>query len=198
MKSAYSDLYERYNNILKPLISEIEGRLETFAEPLLHSLSSMLDAVALADSSTGEDHDKFMAMANEDLNLSISLSYQYLIFALKEKIDEFEERVPKDIREKLNAGRFTGKYAELKKRALSLIKECKSRNNDLECLNLYREAYENMTETERLINENYAETLIAEKGRRTWFNKVIVKAASILISVVVGYYVGNLLISIWK
>ena len=198
MKLAYNDLYERYNNILKPLISEQEGRLETFAEPLLHSLSSMLDAVALADSSSDEEKDKLLVTAKGALDLSISLSYQYLIFALKKKIVEFEERVPKDIREKLNAGRFIGKYAELTEKAHSLMDECKSKNNDLECLDLYREAYENMTEIERLINENYAETLIAEKEKRSWYIKVIIKVASVLISVVVGYYVGNLLISIWK
>jgi hypothetical protein len=198
MKLTYNDLYKRYNNVLKPLISEQEGRLETFAEPLLHSLSSMLDSVALADSYQGNEHDLRLNSANEALDLSISLSYQYLIFALKSEMEKFEDRVSKDAREKLGGGRFIGQYTELRRKSLSIIEKCKNKNNDLESLPLYKEAYENMTELERLINEYNTEVIIAENEKRSWYCKIILKFLGIVISVGVGYFVGNMLISFGK
>ena len=198
MELTLSNLYERYNNILKPLISEIEGRLETFALPLLHSLSSMLDAVALAESSQDEERKAGLEMANEALDLSISLSYQYLIYALKEEIEKFEERVPKDVIEKLGGGIFIGPYKSLRKKSISLIEKCKHEDNDLKCLPLYKEAYENMSKLERMISEHNTEALIAKKEKRSWYVRGAIKITSILISLGVGYLVSGLLISMCK
>lgn len=198
MELTINDLYERYNKILKPLISEIEGRLETFAQPLLHSLSSMLDAVALAESSEGEERKEGLEVANEALDLSISLSYQYLIYALKGEIEIFEKRVPKDVMEKLGGGKFIGPYTALRGKSISLIEQCKRKDNDLECLPLYKEAYESMSELEGMIYEHNTETLIADKERHSWCIKIAIKIAGILISLGMGYLVSGFLISMCK
>lgn len=121
MKAAYRTLYEKYNTILKPLISEQEGRLETFAVPLLESLSCMLDAVSLADACDNDvQKSKYVKVADEALNLSISYSYQYLIYALQKEIDTFEERAPKSVRNRIDGGKFVGPYESQKKSIVHL------------------------------------------------------------------------------
>lgn len=50
MNSDFSELYSRYNDVLKPLVSEIEGRLEQFEEPLLKNLFYFFDSLVLAAS----------------------------------------------------------------------------------------------------------------------------------------------------
>ena len=135
MKAEYCTLYQKYNTVLKPLISEQEGRLETFAAPLLESLSRMLDAVSLADACDEEGQkSKYVTVADEALDLSISYSYQYLIFALQKNIAAFEEKAPQNVRNRINGGKFAGPYQSQNNNIVKLLKTCDLQNDDIKSL----------------------------------------------------------------
>lgn len=69
MASTISDIYRRYDNTLRPLVSEIEGRNESFEEPLLNDVASMFDALALSESDMlGEERDKQLERASSYLD----------------------------------------------------------------------------------------------------------------------------------
>lgn len=197
MKAEYCTLYDKYNIVLKPLISEQEGRLETFAAPLLESLSRMLDAVSLADACDDDGHiTKYVKVADEALDLSISYSYQYLIYALQKNIETFEERAPQNVRNRINGGKFAGPYESQKNRIVQLLKTCDQQNDDIKSLPLYKEAYHQLIELERLVNDHHTELVIAEEGKKSWMRTLILKGLGIVISVFVGIVVGNYL-AIW-
>ena len=194
MKAAFRSLYEKYNLVLKPLISEQEGRLETFAAPLLESLSRMLDAVSLADA-CDEDLQKteYIKVADEALDLSISYSYQYLIYALQKNIEAFEEKAPQDVRNRIDGGKFAGPYESQKKSIVQLLKTCDQQKDDIRSLPLYKDAYYQLIELERLVNAHHTELVIAEEGKKSWIKDLVLKGGSIAISIIVGYVVGKYL-----
>ncbi|HAE24915.1 MAG TPA: hypothetical protein DCG33_06205 [Prevotellaceae bacterium] len=170
MKAAYRTLYEKYNTILKPLISEQEGRLETFAVPLLESLSCMLDAVSLADACDNDvQKSKYVKVADEALNLSISYSYQYLIYALQKEIDTFEERAPKSVRNRIDGGKFWKQYVDHKQAAVLCEVEAKKQEslNPALSVDKYQEAYLHYVEIDKMFN-----TFAAELKDSQWHKKV--------------------------
>lgn len=197
MKAAYRTLYEKYNTILKPLISEQEGRLETFAVPLLESLSCMLDAVSLADACDDDvQKSKYVKVADEALNLSISYSYQYLIYALQKEIDTFEERAPISVRIRIDGGKFVGPYESQKKSIVHLLKACNQQSDDIKSLPLFEDAYYQLIDLERLVNAHQTELVIAEEGRKSWKKDFALRGLGIVISILVGNVVGKYL-AIW-
>lgn len=197
MKAAFRKLYEKYNTVLKPLISEQEGRLETFAVPLLESLSCMLDAVSLADACNDDEHkSKYVKVADEALDLSISYSYQYLIYALQKNIEAFEEKAPQSVRNRINGGKFAGPYDSQKKSIVELLKICGQQNDDIKSLPLFKDAYHQLIELERLINAHHTELVIAKEGKKSWIKSFVLRGLSIVISILVGIVVGNYL-TIW-
>ena len=187
MKAAFRKLYEKYNTVLKPLISEQEGRLETFAVPLLESLSCMLDAVSLADACDNDvQKSKYVKVADEALNLSISYSYQYLIYALQKEIDTFEERAPKSV----------GPYESQKKSIVHLLKACNQQSDDIKSLPLFKDAYHQLIDLERLVNAHQTELVIAEESKKSWKKDFALRGLGIVISILVGNVVGKYL-AIW-
>ena len=194
MKAEYCKLYEKYNIVLKPLISEQEGRLETFAAPLLESLSRMLDAVSLADACDEDwQKSKYVKVADEALDLSISYSYQYLIYALQKNIEAFEEKAPQNVRNRINGGKFVGPYESHKNNIVQLLRTCDQQNDDIKSLPLYKEVYHQLIEMERLVNAHHTELVIAEEGKKSWMRALILRGVGIMISVLVGIVVGNYL-----
>lgn len=197
MNVAYRSLYKKYNEVLKPLISEQEGRSESFAAPLLGCLSRMLDAVSLADA-CDDDKQKsdYVSIADEALDLSISYSYQYLIYALQKNIEEFEEKAPQSVRNRIDGGRFAGPYESKKTSIVKILETCAQQNDDIKSLPLYENAYHQLIDLERLINAHHTELVIAEEGKKSWVKTLSLKALSIAISIIVGLLVGNYL-AIW-
>ena len=99
------ELYNKYNDTLRPLVSEIEGRNEYFEAPLLINMASMFDFIALSSI----DEDYYLEKASYHLDLCISQSYQYLIKNLDEKVNAFEKRCNVSDRNILDGGSFIGK-----------------------------------------------------------------------------------------
>lgn len=183
----YQPIFQKYNNNLKPLISEIEGRLEHFSQPLLLNLASVYDFMSIS-AAEGQDKDLCLAEADGYVDLCISQSYMCLIYAIKKNVDAFEKSLGKKGLRKLNSGHFIGRYTELKKNYSKLIKEAKH-TDERKALPLFKDAYEVVTEMEEMVNREKANMSLIQKESSSWISVSVKWALSIIISVSVGWAV---------
>lgn len=124
MTTSFKEFFDKYNNTFKPLISEIEGRLEKFAYPLLFSLTHCFDYLAISRSDQEDEHTKSsMEMADKDLNNSIALSYMYIIYGIKKDVEEFDNQTGKKARMLLDKGKFYASYNGSKKSVKNRLKK---------------------------------------------------------------------------
>lgn len=185
------ELYKKYNNTLRPLVSEIEGRNECFEEPLLPNTASMFDSIALSESSNDEDtRSYYIEQALCYLDLSISQSYQYLIKNLHEKIVAFEKRCDASGRGILDNGKFIGKYVTLKCQAENCTREGRAKG-DIKALSDFASAYYAYSKIEKLIDRELPVQIMqnTRKNSRKW--TIAGWILSIFISVAIGKVVNT-------
>lgn len=204
MVSTISDIYRRYNDTLRPLVSEIEGRNESFEEPLLNDVASMFDALALSESDMlVEERGRQLEMASSYLDLSISRGYQYLIKNLDGKMKAFERKCKSSDRELLDGGKFVGKYSKLKKKAKDKVREGRQKD-DIKALPDYQTAYDAYMKIEQMVDCKLPFQIMqnARRSSRMW--TIMGWFVSILISVAAGKVVNEYseeiirFISVWN
>lgn len=153
MNSDFSELYSRYNDVLKPLVSEIEGRLEQFEEPLLKNLFYFFDSLVLAASVSEKDKAQYLFQGSDYLDTCISVSYQYLIYSLEIKVLSFEKQTRNVKVELFEDGHFIGKFADLKQKAEGAVRNGVHTANHVEGLPFYQEAYMYYLELEKMVDK---------------------------------------------
>ena len=184
-------LYKNYNETLRPLVSEIEGRNERFEEPLLLNIASMFDSIALSEADANEKNSEFqVSQAMSYLNISISQSYQYLIKNLDEKMSAFEKRCNASDLRILDRGQFVGKYNSLRSKAKEFVRKGCNKD-DLDALVDYKSAYELYSEIEKLIDRELPVQVMLNTRKKSIFWTVIGGLSSIFASVLVGKIVNN-------
>lgn len=183
------DLYRRYNEEIKPLVAEIEGRLEKFAAPLLLDMADMFDNIAMSELSDEDDRISFLSLAKtHGVELSIYHSYQYLVYALyTQRIRPFKMRCKRHVLMKLNNGMFYGEFMGLYKETRKLRKTVNLKKDCPEDIMTLKTMYNNLRHMEDMIIE--AEREIIHHERFTESNWIISLKwmASIAISVLVGF-----------
>lgn len=179
-------IYLKYNKKLKPLISEIEGRLELFEEPLLTNLMAQFDYVALY---MDKKDQNLLKQADYFLDLSISNSFQYLIYALSYKIKVFKKRYGgKKTVEDLSNGEVAGCFKDLERKAQDAVRKG-IRLNDNEALPYYKDAYNTYLELEKIVEQLPLSSL----RKKQWGLGLSLLSwiLSIIISVIVGILVSS-------
>lgn len=188
MHESLRPIYTKYNESLKSLVSEIEGRLERFEEPLLENLMAQFDYVVL--SLTEEDTEKkelYLSQANAYLDIAISNSYQYLIYALLQKIKVFKKRYGgKETIENLSDGGHAGNFLSSEKTMKDEIRKGRQLN-EIEAIEHYRNAYNACIEQEKIIEKLPLAKLTSSKGSIGW--TIIGMILSIVISIFAGIIV---------
>ena len=174
------ELYNRYNDTLRPLVSEIEGRNEYFEEPLLINMASMFDFIALS-----EVCDDCLGKASYHLNLCISQNYQYLIKNLDEKMNAFEKRCNVSDRNILDGGKFIGKYTSLKKEAQECVRRGRKKK-DIDAIDDYSTAYNLYSKIEELIDRELPVQIMHNTRKKSRTLTIIGWVLSILISIAMG------------
>lgn len=175
------ELYNKYNDTLRPLVSEIEGRNEYFEAPLLINMASMFDFIALSSI----DEDYYLEKASYHLDLCISQSYQYLIKNLDEKVNAFEKRCNVSDRNILDGGSFIGKYTSFKEDAKEYVRKGRKKK-DIDALDDYATAYNLYSKIEGLIDRELPVQIMHNTRNNSRISTIIGWGLSILISVVVG------------
>ncbi len=180
------DLYRRYNEDLRPLVSEIEGRLETFEEPLLENIAFQFDYVALSEV-TG--NSEYISQAEVYLNRAISNSYLYLIYALMRKVKTFKKRGGFKVIERDRRTNDAAKFKECEERAVLLSKRGLNNPDEL-ALEDNKQAYEACIELEKYVEE-YSVNLLNTPHHVS--RSIVAGVLSILISVLVGYWATKMM-----
>lgn len=188
----YNPIFRKYNEQLKPLISEIEGREERFSQPLLLNLAGVYDYMSIA-AAEGQDCMKCMKEADGLVDLCISQSYMSLVYSIRKNTDAFEENLGKKGLRKLDNGHFVGKYLGLKKRRKELLKKAKD-IDERQALPLFKEAYEVVTDMEKMVNHERANMRLIQTETSSWMATAVKWILSVAISVAAGvvvkYYFG--------
>lgn len=191
MLESLRSIYTKYNEKLKPLVSEIEGRLEKFEEPILENLMAQFDYVVL--SLTEKDLEKkelYLRQANTYLDIAISNSYQYLIYALLQKIKVFKKRYGgKETIEKLSDGDHAGNFLSLEKIMKDEVRKGRQLN-EIEAIEHYRNAYNACIEQEKIIEKLPLTKLTSSKHSIGWtiLGMILSIAFSIIAGIVVELY----------
>lgn len=109
-----AQIYQKYNEVLKPLIAEFESRDEIFVTPLLKDLPQMLDSI-FSYSLTKEDCH--LESAECQLNNAINTVRFFLNASLMKEIKEFKARFPENILMSLDNGHFYATFINLESEA---------------------------------------------------------------------------------
>ena len=185
----YSPVFLKYNEELKPLISEIEGRVERFSQPLLMNLASVFDYLSIS-AAEGQDSQKNLDEANKMLDLCISQSYMSLIYAIRNNTDAFEKSVGKAGMKKLDNGHFIGPYTNLRKQRNSLMSQAECQD-EREAKPLFEQAYKVVTRMEAMVNKEKPNLSIVQSEKLSMIGTLLRWVLSIAISVLVGLLVNH-------
>jgi hypothetical protein len=177
-KSIYVDYLQR----LKPLIAELEGRMEEFEEPLLENISDMFDYICEAELvDNPKKQEENLSLAKEKLDLAVQQSYMYLSYAIwNTVILPFEKHLSKEDRESLEEGNFVGKYDSLRKNVVEIVKQSRKEKTIMSVD--YSKAYEDLKQMESMILQHNQMLYTSNQKKSTltkmWLELVISIAAS--------------------
>lgn len=167
--------------------------MQAFEEPLLLNLAAMFDYSSQAQRAQGDEQRESLRRMEEMLDICIAQSYMYISAAIKDDAKQFEKNNSKLALERFDAGRFIGRYDNLKKEIRAIGKRCrKNRHDYLAHFDDYKACYEKCVELERLIAEvNMTETLV-QGTRNSWFWTAVGWVTSVGISVLVGKHIEKI------
>ena len=156
-----SELYNTYNEVIKPLIALYEAREEVFPIPLFNEIRAFNDHVArcyIISFSDDQINDE-LGRAERHINRIILDCYKYLNVSFHNEIMTFEKRTKHVDLTVLDNGLFYPKFLELRKNAVNLIRKAK-RNESIklnDSFSDYQDAYNTYSELSDLINSRRIE-----------------------------------------
>lgn len=182
-----TELFNQYNQVIKPLIAEIEARSETMPQPLFNEIRAFTDHIARCyfPDITDEKLDEELQKAGRHV-VRITLDcFKCLNILLFKKVEEFERQTKNVDLKVLDNGEFYPKYKKLKRDAAETVKQAKlvESKDSIEALTLYDAAYNKYVELEDLLKD-CAENV---KWARVHFTvkrilKIIVWVVSVIVS----------------
>lgn len=151
------ELYKDYNTIIKPLIAEIEARMEQFPLPLFNEIRALHDHIArcYSDGMTLERKKKEIQKAHRHIVRIVLDCYKYLNLTLHDSLLLFERQTKNVDLTVLKNGMFYPEYKSLRIKAIQTVRKAKSwESMDSDsALNIYQESYNLYTQIETLIDE---------------------------------------------
>lgn len=190
-----SPLYVEYNQVIKPLIAELEAREETSPQPLFNEVRALNDHIARcyrANISDREIQDEIIKAQRHIKRLTLDC-FKYLNVSLHESIVRFERQTRNVDLTVINNGLFYPRFRELNKLAVEEVRNAKRAEavDTEEALIKYQEGYNLYCELENLVDDNMQDVKWAKKKfvvRRgltifAWFVSVLISGIlSILVS----------------
>lgn len=150
-------LYSDYNTVIKPLIAEIEARIEQFPLPLFNEIRALHDHIARCylDEINEEQITQEIIKAERHIVRIILDCYKYLNLSLHESLLLFERQTKNVDLTVLKNGTFYPYYKSLRMEAIDAVRKAKlleSSNTKL-ALDAYQDSYNIYVELEELIEE---------------------------------------------
>ncbi|MBQ6070200.1 MAG: hypothetical protein IJK85_00450 [Bacteroidales bacterium] len=185
----YTTLYVQYNDELRPLISEFEGREEQFEEPILKSMAYVVDELSLCvQEENADEQKKHYVIAQKNLEEAVINSYKYLVYSHHKRLKKFNRRFTRRQLELFDNGRFIGKFSADLNRAKNCTRRARKQKALENAKDDFKQAYVIYSDLEHKMS-NFESEGAALQPRTTSVVWTIVKMLlSIIISVGVAYF----------
>lgn len=149
----YTTLYAKYNDELRPLISEFEGREEQFEEPILKSMAYVVDELSLCiQEENTDEQDGHHLKAEHYLEEAIVNSYKYLVYSQHKSLKKFKRRFAKKQLELFENGKFIGKFSADSKKAKKCTRRACKQEDILNAKNDFKQSYKLYSDLEHEIS----------------------------------------------
>ena len=173
-------IYNKYNQVLKPLIAEFESQSETIADVALINLPIVFDNIAIYVESASKGINnksnlEFLKEANKELDSVIHLMHIHLTAIFLKNSSIFKDRFPEELRRPLDSGKFNNAYKELEK----TVRSCKSTSD-------YKGAYQASKQMQQMVDKFHADHLLLLTLRESKWLTLSKWIISIFISVLFG------------
>lgn len=150
-------LYKDYNAVIKPLIAEVEARIEQFPLPLFNEIRALHDHISrcytdgITDKQISEETEK----AHRHVVRIMLDCYKYLNLTLHDSLLLFERQTKHVDLTVLKDGTFYPAYKSLRIRAIQAVRKAKGLESvdTYSALDAYQESYNLYTELEQLLDE---------------------------------------------
>lgn len=189
-----NELFAQYNQVIKPLIAEIEARSETMPQPLFNEIRAFTDHIArcyFPDIPDEKLQDELQKAGRHIVRITLDC-FKCLNILLFKDVEKFEQRTKNIDLKVLDNGEFYPKYRKLKREAADTVKQAKlaeSRDSEL-ALQLYDAAYNKYIELENLLKDSAEDV----KWARIHFTtKRILKIVAWVISVIASGLISLLI-----
>ena len=185
-------LYEMYNEVIKPLIVEIEVRFEEFPTPIFNEIRAFNDHVTRCFRNPDNEEwiNEQVSKAKGHIERMIFDCYKYLNVSLYDSvIKKFDKHYKRVDLSRVNNGEFQIQHRGLTKEIILNLKKAKSleTQNKNESINLYQYVHNKYTELENLIDTNSRELFWAyTKYRGSWYVRFIAWLTAAIISGVIS------------
>jgi hypothetical protein len=159
LHSKLSPLYKTYNEVIKPLIADIEIFYEKFPLPIFNEIRAYNDHISrcftlpLSESDIDNQSNK----AKVHIERIVLDCYKFLNVKFHENIiGKFEKRIKYISISNIDSGRFEPKYIQLRNEITKKLKKAKKleRINKENSIRLYGFVYEKYDELDNLIIDN--------------------------------------------
>ncbi len=154
-------LYVNYNEVIRPLISEIEARQEIFPAPLFNEIRAFNDHIARCYLSGKKEVqiNEEISKADGHINRITLDCFKYLDVFLFEKVKRFERNTRNIDISVLDNGAFYPDFCQLQKEAVKYVREAKKTESFdiVKSLNLYQFAYNTYCKLEEKIDDKSGE-----------------------------------------
>lgn len=149
------ELYRDYNVVIKPLIAEVEARIEQFPLPLFNEIRALHDHIArcYSDGITSEQILVEIEKAERHVIRIMLDCYKCLNLSLHDSLLLFERQTKHIDLTVLKDGTFYPAYKSMRVRAVQAVRKAKSLESvdTNDALDAYQESYNLYTELEVLI-----------------------------------------------
>lgn len=186
-------LYDRYNEILKPLLAEVESTLQELPLVLLNEIRMFNDHIARCyrPDGTSEFIADNIERANGHLKRVIFDCFKHLNVYYHDTLSAFEHHCRNIDLTTINNGEFYIRFKKLRQNAVCAVKEAKRLEtlNQEQAFDQYQDAYNTFVDLDDLVTENLSNINWAKhKFTIRRFVKICAWLATAVVSGVVSSY----------
>jgi hypothetical protein len=159
MEETTSELYAKYNNVVKVLIAQVEAKYEAIPEQILNELRAFTDHVARCHLPNRSEEDVRGELNRADGHLTRIILDCFKYLNVKQKqlyVEQFKDETFFIDLNLVDDGNFIVRYYALAKEARDFVEKAKkleSMDKD-EALSNYQFAYNSYTELEDLVEKH--------------------------------------------
>lgn len=190
-------LYSKYNNVIKPLIAEIEVRFESFPTSIFNEIRAFNDHVSRCYLKPNDEEwiNNQIHKAEGHIERIILDCYKFLNVSLYDSvIKKFDKEYKGVDLSSINNGDFLIQHKKITREIIVRLKEAKSKEvseDKSESIAIYEEVHNKYTELEDLIEKN-CRNLFWAKGK--FYTNRILKIILWFISAIVSGIVSTCLL----